>query len=210
MIKYVLRCVLLACLVAGLSTGAYPAAAPSAFGQFATYGITASPTNFVSGQLTYELTLDSGAYILYGENKYPVVSIWGFYAVNKSDASTDNFIASGPDYGEWDWDQHPNSGGLLNVGGWLDSPKKEALLTPESGSVSKSFTFTQLSFTGAAPVLGLHVSISIPEGLTSPFTSGGVTSDIIPVPVPEPSGLIALFSGAIGLFGVMAKRYKQI
>ncbi len=98
-----IRYILLVSLLVGLSIGAYsnPASSPSAFGFCPTDGIDLSPTSFASGQLSYTLTLSSGAYRLYMGNQYPILDIWGFYAVNKSEASANNFTASGPDDGEW-------------------------------------------------------------------------------------------------------------
>lgn len=207
----ILRCAVLACLMSALAVSAYanPAPDPSAFTPFVVSGIDTSPTDFASGQLAYMLTINSGAYMLSEGHQYPIVSVWGFFAVDKTDDSANNFAASGPDLGEWGWDQHPIHGGLLTVGGWLDTKKKEAILTPASGSASKSFAFTQLSFTGSAPLVGLHVSVSIPAGLQSPFPGGGVTSAIIPTPVPEPSSITALFAGVAGLSGLRRRGRRR-
>jgi len=190
-----LCCTLLACLTLGLSTAGNtdPAPAPSAFAYRPTHGV--SILSFVSGQLSYTLTLASDAYFLCGGNEYPITDIWGFYAVNKTGNSDNDFTADGPAISEWAWDQNPNEGSLLEVGGWFDKKKNEALAAPESGSVSKTFSYTQFSFTGTAPVMGLHVSVSIPEGLSSPFSSEGITGDIIPQTTPEPSGMIAMLVG---------------
>lgn len=202
-----LRCVLPACLAAGLSTGTYanPTPAPSAFDRHSTYGVGMSQ-EFASGRLSYTLTLSSGAYVLHLGNKYPIVNVWGFYAVNQSKSDANDFRAGGPSHGQWAWDQHPDSHSALDVSGWLDASKHEALVTPASGSVSKSFAFDEFSLAGAPPSVGLQITIAIPKGLSSPFHSKKTTGSIIPEPVPEPSGLLALLGGTGALGGLLIRR----
>ena len=191
-------CLALVCVTCALGASANPAPAPSAFNPFPIDGVSIAPPAFSSGQLMYTLELSWDAYLLFNSVQYPITLIWGFYAVNTTGSSANDFIAAGPDIGEWGWDQHPQQGSALDVAGWLDSPKNEAMQRPASGSVSKQFTYSQLQFTGEAPVLGLHVSVSIPDGKPSPFGSG-LTGAIIPIPAPEPSSLLALILGAAGL-----------
>ena len=183
---------------------ANPAPAPSAFQHLPVYGIT--PVAFSSSTLGYTLTISSGAYLVYNSVQYPITLTWAFYAVNDTGSSANDFQAAGADISEWKWDQHPNNATSLSVAGWLDAPKHEAIVTPLSGNVWKSFTYSTMQFTGVAPVLGLHVTVSIPSGKPSPFAAGGVTGSIIPDIVPEPGSLLALASGLIGLSGLVARR----
>lgn len=195
----------------GLLVTANAAPATSAFTEYPTFGLTMLPDLLQSGQLTYTVSLSSGAYLQSGGVNFPITQVWGVYAVNKSGLSANDITASGSDNGDWSWDQHPVHGTPLSVAGWLDAPKKQALLTPASGSVSKAFTFTQFAFTGTEPVTGYHVTISVPQGATSPF-SGGLTGDIIvtppppPDPVPEPTSGLMLLTAALGVGPLVRSR----
>ena len=60
----VLLCTLLVCIFIGLSTIVFAAPAPSAFGQYGIFGINMSPDAFTTGQLTYTVMLNSGAYLI--------------------------------------------------------------------------------------------------------------------------------------------------
>ena len=206
-LKSLARITGLLCVISFVGLGgsaiANPAPAPSAFQHLPVHGIT--PVAFSSGTLGYTLTISTGAYLVYNSVHYPILLTWAFYAVNDTGSSANDFTASGPDIGEWEWDQHPNNATLLSVAGWLDAPKQEAIATPLSGSVSKSFTYNTMQFTGVAPVLGLHVTLSLPSGQPSPF-SGTATGSIIPNVNPEPGGLLALASGLIGLGGLAIRR----
>ncbi|MCE5199839.1 MAG: PEP-CTERM sorting domain-containing protein [Armatimonadota bacterium] len=198
---------LLTMFILGCGTIAHanPAPAPSAFNYFDIHGITLTPALFTSNQFMYTITLQSDAYLLSGGNKYSVTDIWGFFAVSKTG---DSFTANGPDYGDWIWDQHPNKGNSVEVAGWLNAPKNVAMITPESGSITKAFNFTDFSFSGSAPVFGLHLTVDIPAGLPSPFLGGGATGNVIPKYVPEPSSLLALLSGTTALCGLRIRRKK--
>ena len=201
----VLFVVFLCCCALAANAGAPD---PSAFKPFPTYGIGLSPSGFISGTEDYTLTVFSGAYLSFAGYQYPITLTWGFYAVNKTGNSANDFQASGSDIGDWGWDQKPNHGTTLSVGGWSDPPKKEAIVTPASGSVSKAFSYDTLSFTGQPPSLGLHVTVSIPNGAPSPF-GGGNTGHIIPIVVPEPGGLIALSYGVIGCICTALRRRRS-
>ena len=192
-------------LCATCAPGVNAAPAPSSFNPFHTDGITMTPFSPGTPGYTLTVTVAWDAHLLYSGTEYPITLVWGVYAVNKTGSSANDFTALGTDNSEWKWDQYPNSGTTLEVGGWLDSPKKEAIVTPPSSSILKSFTYTSFSFTGKAPVLGLHVSVSIPEGKPSPFGSGN-TGGIIPSQVPEPSSLLALLFGAASLGGMALRR----
>jgi hypothetical protein len=198
---------LLVCVAATLGLWARAANAGSApdassFALMPTHDVSFAWAEFGSGELSYTVTLASDAYIVYQGTQYPVTVLWGFYAVNKTGNSGNDFTATGADIGEWTWGQKPNKGALLSVGGWTDSPKKEALEPPASGSVSKQFAFSGFSFGGSAASPGLHISVSVPEGKPSPFGApvGGIaTGNIIPTEAPEPSSLAVLVFGLAGL-----------
>lgn len=206
---YKLILLLLICIViGGLSADTASAApAPSGFGDYTTWGLGLTP-EFASGQQAYTMTLWSGAYVYANGIEYPITDIWGVYAVNKTEDNANDFLAAGSNVGEWVWSQNPQHGSSLNVGGWQNSSKKESLQPPATGSASMEFVFDQLSFTGAAPTLGLHVSVSVPDGGSSPFPGGGVTSSIIPSAVPEPSSLSAILAGILGVGGLALRRRK--
>jgi hypothetical protein len=196
-----LACILTACaLWAPAANAAAPA--PGAFQLMPTYGVSFGPAEFLSGQLSYTVSLDSDAYIVYQETQYPITMVWGFFAVNTSEDSANCITATGPDFGDWKWNQNPNKGTVLNVAGWMDPSKKQALVTPASGSLSKQFTFTTFSYSGDEPAMGLHLSVAVPAGKPTPFP-GGVTGDVIPTSVPtvapEPSSVAALVFGLAGL-----------
>jgi len=183
------------------------APAPSAFNPFSTHGIGMTPGGFISGITTYTLTVSSGAYVLSGGYQYPITLVWGFYAVNDTGDSANNFQASGENIGQWNWDDKGGTSGF-SVAGWLDAPKKQAIVTPATGSVSKAFDFSGLTVVGEAPRMGLHVTVSIPDGAPSLFGSG-VTGDILPIHVPEPSGLTAVASGLLLALGGIAHRRRR-
>ena len=176
----------------------------SAFQAFPTYGISMLPGAFGSGQPTYDLTLSAGAYLLCQGTEYPIAKVWGFYALTSTGEDADRFTATGSDIGQWHWGQKPTNGSLLSVGGWLNAPKDEALEPPTSGSVTKQFTYGQFQFSGVGPVLGLDVTVTVPEGKSSPFGSG-VTGHILPFVVPEPSCIIAVLTG----LGMVALRRRS-
>ena len=197
----------LLCAIAfcGLSGGAYATPSASAFNPFPTYGL--SPILFTSGDLSYTLKLSSGAYLVYQGVQYPITQVWGFYAVNKTGLSGNDFTAGGSDNGDWRWEQKPQKENTLNVAGWLNPSKSEAMVTPQTGDISKDFTYSTFSYTGLPPLLGLHVTLSLPSGQPSPF-SGGATGSIIPNVNPEPGGLLALGSGLMGLGGLAIRRRR--
>lgn len=203
-------CLTVCVVVIGVSCAhmACAAPAPSGFGDFATHGLTLTPSEFNSGELVYSLALSSGACVLSDGIEYPITHVWGFFAVNRSADASNDFTAAGSDLGQWVWSQNPQHGGSLNVGGWQNSSKKDALVRPLTGSMSKQFAFDQFSFTGATPTLGLHATVSIPEGAASPFPGGGVTSSLIPTPVPEPASVSALLAGALAIGGMALRRRK--
>jgi len=184
------------------------ASAPSAsaFSVTPVYGIDWTPKAFASGELDYTLTLKSGAFLLFGGDQYQITQVWGFYAVNKTGEPANNFAAKGADSGDWDWGQK-SSGDAASVAGWTDSAKKQALLTPVSGEVSRAFRFQELSYSKTDPLAGLHVSVYVPQGKPSPFGSGD-TGLVIPDPVPEPGAIAGLVSGLIGLIGCAARRKR--
>ncbi len=184
------------------------APAPPAFNPFPTHGIGMTPGGFISGITTYTLTVSSGAHLSSGGYQYPITLVWGFYAVNDTGDSANNFQASGESMGQWTWDDKGGKSGF-SVAGWLDAPKKQAIITPVTGSVSKAFDFSGLAVGGEAPRAGLHVTVSIPNGAPSPF-GGGETGDILPIPsAPEPSGLTAVASGLLLALGGIAHRRRR-
>lgn len=210
-------CYLLVFLMLGVCTAAYsnpdPAPAPSAFNFFVVDGIDMSPASFSSSQSTsaYTLTLAGDAWLLYNGNKYSITNIWGFYAVNKTGQAVNSLTAGGQAIEGWAWDYHQDSNtGKLDVAGWRDVDKSNAVL---AGGAPGTFTFTSLSYTGQDPLLGLHVTISIPDDLPSPFgvdpdTGAKISTGNI-IPTPEPSGLAALLSmSAAGLGSIMLRKRK--
>lgn len=196
---------LIVIIVISCGPAAMAGSAPSAFANYPTSGLTMMPSVFQSGQKTYTLNLASGAYIEAGGVQFPITVVWGFYAVNKTGLAANETTAGGPSIGDWRWDQNPAHGSSLNVAGWVNPSKSQAMLTPVSGSVSKQFTFTNFSFSGVAPAIGYHISISVPQGATSPFGSG-VTGSIIPKTVPEPSSCLAILTATMGLSGLVTRR----
>lgn len=188
-------------LTAGASHQAIAASAPSAsaFSERVIWGVDWSPAAFTPGLLDYTLTLHTGAGLLFGGYEYRITQVWGFYAVNKTGSSANDFVAGGVASGDWSWGQKASSAGL-SVAGWGNPSKKEALITPASGSVSRVFRFDEFTYSGATPLPGLHVSVYVPEGMPSPFGSGN-TGPIIPKAVPEPGALLSLCVGMTGLAG---------
>ncbi|HEX2950437.1 MAG TPA: PEP-CTERM sorting domain-containing protein [Armatimonadota bacterium] len=184
-----------------------PGQAPPSFEPFPIYGITVDQV-FSSGQKDYTLTLSSGAYLLFEGTHYSIDSVWGFYAVNKTGDSANDMTASGADNGEWAWDQHPAHGTSVDVAGWLDTPKNEAMLTPATGSISKPFSYGQFLFTGTMPECGLHLTVTIPDGKDSPFSSGGNGGWVILQEIPEPGSLVAMLGAMGGLLGFIKIRRK--
>lgn len=201
---------MMAVIVCSAASVSFAAPSPSAFQELPVWGVEASQV-FTSGELSYTLTISPDARLIFQGKDYPIEMIWGFFAVNKTGDDANDLVAIGPANGEWKWDQHKSSDGELNVAGWFDAPKHEAMLRPASGEASKTFTYSELEFDGEAPRLGLHVSVSVPEGKASPFGSG-LTGAIIPVgqpAVPEPSGLLGLWSGTIGFAGYLIRRRRR-
>ena len=210
-IAWIAVCICSVAIIANADPADFDADAPSpmAFTVFPTHGLTMMPSAFSSGQLGYTLEVASGAYLLYDGTQYPITLVWAFYAVNQTGLAANNFTALGTDTGEWEWSQKPNSGTILDVGGWSNNNKHDPIQTPVSGSVLKPFTYGQMSFSGVQPSLGLHVTVLIPTGKTSPFGSGN-TGLIIPSEAPEPSSLFALIVGATGLCGLAARRRNSV
>ncbi len=200
---------MMAVIVCSAATVSLAAPSPSAFQELPVWGIEASEV-FTSGVLSYTVTMSADARLVFNGNDYPIEMIWGIYAVNKTGDAANDLAAIGPANGEWKWDQHKGGEGELNVAGWFDAPKHEVVLRPVSGEVSKTFTYGEFEFDGEAPLLGMHVTVTVPAGEASPFGSG-LTGAIVPIgqpAVPEPSGLLGLCSGVVGLAGYLMRRRR--
>ncbi len=206
----VFSCVLT--IILAISAAAAPSA--SAFNDYQVFGVTMQPGGFASGSLAYDLILNAGAYLVYNNQNYAITEIWGFYALNNSGISANNFAATGSNLGKWKWSVKGSSSSRT-VAGWANSSKSEAMKTPLMGSVSKTFTFKSFSFSGETPKLGLHVTLDVPCDLESPFGGGntGYVTFTPPnygdfnEPVPEPSSLFLPASGlVVGILTINRKK----
>lgn len=185
------------------AASANPAPDPSAFQPVVVSGVDLSPL-YTSGQLSYTVTLDSDAYLILNAVQYPITMIWGVFAVNQTGMSANDIVADGADIGDWKWDTKPANGTSFSVAGWINPSKSEAIVAPSMGSVSKTFDYSQFSYTGMDPLFGLHVSVAVPAGAPMPFGMGN-TGPII-VTVPEPSSILALLTGVVGFVGLLRRR----
>ena len=180
--------------VVGVRAGSVPAS--SDFRYFSTAGIAITNNGFCSGVPTYTITVSSNAHLVYLEVNYPITIVWGIYAVNDSGDALNGFQATGKNTDGWQWSQHSNDPNSLDVAGWTTNLKSTAIVTPSSGSISKIFSYNNLQFTGKTPLLGLRITIEIPEGALSPFGEGD-TGYITTTPNPEPAGSFTLASALL-------------
>ncbi len=185
------------------AASANPAPDPSAFQPVYVSGVDLSPL-YTSSQLSYTVTLDSDAYLILNAVQYPITLIWGVFAVNKTGMAGNDIVANGVDIGNWSWDTKPAHDTSFVVAGWLNNSKNEAIATPSMGSVSKTFDYSQFEYNGLDPLFGLHVSVSVPEGAPMPFGTG-LTGPII-VSVPEPSSILVVLTGVVGIGGLLRRR----
>ena len=170
--------------------------ASSDFKYFPTAGIAITNNGFRSGVPTYTVTVSSNAHLVYLEINYPITIVCGIYAVNDSGDAMNSFQATGNNANGWQWNQHSNDPNSLDVAGWTTNLKSTAIITPESGSVSKTFSYGNLQFTGKIPMLGLRITVEIPDGAPSPFGQGD-TGYITTNPNPEPAGSFTLASALL-------------
>lgn len=192
----------LVCAICCTMASADPAPDPSAFVPVPTSGVSLSPL-FNSGELSYTVALDSDAYITLNSVEYPITLIWSVFAVNRTGLSANNIEADGSDIGDWRCNTKPTNGTYFSVAGWFNASKSEGMVTPSMGSVSKAFDYSQFDYAGVDPLFGLHVSVAVPDGAPMPFGLG-VTGPII-VTVPEPSSIVALLTGVVGLAGLLLR-----
>jgi hypothetical protein len=167
-------------LLAALAVAGPVLTAGSAFGQSFSSFTTVDGIYGLSLQqngLSYTITLDPGAYVIYNGNQYDVTDAFGFWALRDGASLT----ATGTSQNGWNWDE--SSTGSGSTAGW-HNPAKDFDIQPGG---QKTFTFDTLDQQNV-DAYGFHLSFvqTWLGGGNTGFVSGPLN------PVPEPATLTAL------------------
>jgi len=174
-------------LALGVFTGALAQSWSSFNGVSSIVGVTVTPA---MGPNTFTVSLaSSGAHITYNGTDYAITQVFGVYALTGGGGTISATEGAGTPAG-WSFDLKNNGGG--GMAGW-EGPSNNVRI---NAGQSKSFTFATLS---GNTDQGFHLAFA---GNT-PF---GQTAFIKANPVPEPTTMLGL---AIGGLGLIARRRKN-
>jgi hypothetical protein len=134
--------------------------------------------------LTYTITLDPGAFVIFNSVHYDIDHLFGFWVLGDNG----NLGASVTAQNGWNADTHASPSG--EIAGWHNPNQSAALF---SGN-QLSFTYTALNQNSVTD-FGFHASFAqgLPGGGNTLFIRGPLN------PVPEPLSLVILGLGAISL-----------
>lgn len=145
--------------------------------------------------LSYTLTLNPGAYVIYNNQQLDVSDIFGFFALKGGSTALN---ASGASQNGWDWNYTSNGSGT--IAGW-QNPDKQFDIQPGG---QKTFTYTALDQSSLED-FGWHLTFvqDWPEtpGAKTAFVQGPLN------PVPEPATLAGL---GIGALAFLRRRRRQV